>query len=583
MLTPIGSGWTLHCEDLPERLLMQTASSPKFHLPGTEELMAFADLIGDAPDETSVQDAPSGVPFALPALIPEDVTGEVTLSREIDFSSMSGDTAHLYFDMLCGQGSITLQSLPPRFSHPGVPAAEPVVLTRDFNCAPVVMDVSPMLLAGRRARLTLQFDAARPAGACGPLLLHTACCAQISCLTVTPDPAAKSLSLAAQVTCRQAGDYLLHACLGPAEAPASSDEAPPLRETGIRLAAGETKTIHMTMAADLPAFEPGKPYAAPGLKLWLYSVAPSGRKALCDTMVRMCGFPGEAPVYTLPLDDEDLRLPPESLLNTLADLHVPGVQLSAAAPDMLYRLLTRSGISAFHSARLSPEEKTKLLRYPCAAFSRSLTPDYPASDPVLSAWQLCGLVTYPRPADPDMLPAELLREAAGRETDPLAEDTQAVLAWLRAVSIRLRAEAMRQGKLRGALCAPGEYRQSDIAQAIRTALSPLHLSALPLCGAWWTGAHFSASLHAFIPRDVFSVDKSIRAVATLEDSEGGVIARTEFACAPWRSCTGLLNAMLPDTPCVLELVTRLYADEDVLEESTLPVYVGERCALEAAF
>ena len=79
------------------------------------------------------------------------------------------------------------------------------------------------------------------------------------------------------------------------------------------------------------------------------------------------------------------------------------------------------------------------------------------------------------------------------------------------------------------------------------------------------------------------MDKSIRACASLEDSEGNVIARTEFPCAPWRSGTGLLEAALPDTPCVLELVTRLYADEEILEESTMPVYVGARGALEAAF
>ena len=96
------------------------------------------------------------------------------------------------------------------------------------------------------------------------------------------------------------------------------------------------------------------------------------------------------------------------------------------------------------------------------------------------------------------------------------------------------------------------------------------------------GAHFSASLQAFIPRDAFPVDKSIRAVAALEDGEGNVIARTEFPCAPWRSGTGLLQAVLPDAPCVLELVTRLYADETILEESTMPVYVGARGVLEAA-
>lgn len=583
MLTPLLAGWTLSGDDLPDRLQVQETVSPGFSLPGTEALRAFADLIGDMPDETPMEDAPSGVPFALPAPIPDDVLGEVMLSREIDFGSMSGDAARLRFDMLCGQGSITLQSLPPRFSRPGAPAAEPLVLTCDFHGAPVALDVSPMLLAGRRARLTLRFGPERPAGVCGPVLLHTSDCAGISQLTVTPDASAHSLLLTARITAAQAGDYLLHAYLCPAAAPASPQEAPPVREIRFHLAKDETKSIHLTTEAVLPVFESGNPYEAPSVKLRLYRSSASGRKALCDTAVCLCGFPGEAPAYTLPLCREDLLLPPESLLDTLTGLHVPGVLLSAAAPDMLYRLLTRAGISALHSAALAPEKKAELQRYPCAAFSRSLSPDFPDADPSVSAWQLCGLVTYPRPADPDMLPAELLRDAAGREVDLLCEDTQAVLAWLRAVSVRLRAEAMRQGRLRGALCAPGEYKQSDIAEAIRTALSPLHLSALPLSGAWWTGAHFSASLQAFIPRSVFSVDKSIRAVAVLEDGEGRVIARTEFPCAPWRACTGLISASLPDAPCILELVTRLYADEDVLEESTLPVYVGERGALEMAF
>ena len=296
----------------------------------------------------------------------------------------------------------------------------------------------------------------------------------------------------------------------------------------------------------------------------------------------MCGLPGPAPAYHLPLDADDLRRPPEQLLDDLTALHVPGVRLPAAAPDTLYRLLTRAGISAVHGADIPPETRAHLLRYPCAVFERSLSAPR-AEDPVLSAWQLCGLVTSPRAADAGLLPAELLREAAGRELDPSQPDTQAVLSWLRAFSIRLRAEAMRQGKLTGALCAPGEARQPDVAQAIQTALSPLHLSALPLCGAWWTGAHFSASLRAFIPKDVLSADRALRAVATLEDAQGSALARAEFPCAPWRPNTGLLEAALPDAPCVLELVTRLYADDDVLEESTMPVYVGERGALEAAF
>ena len=40
---------------------------------------------------------------------------------------------------------------------------------------------------------------------------------------------------------------------------------------------------------------------------------------------------------------------------------------------------------------------------------------------------------------------------------------------------------------------------------------------------------------------------------------------------------------MPDTPCVLTLTCRLLSGDTVLEESTLPIYVGQRGPLEAAF
>lgn len=583
MFMPLHTAWRITGNHLPERLCPQDAPAPAFHLPGADALMAFADLIGIEQEEAPAAPAQEGAAFPLPALIPEDVPGEVLFTREIDFGILRGDVAQLHFDMLCGQGSVTVESLPPRFSHPGAPDTEAITLECPFHGEPATLDVTPLLLAHRRARITLRFDAPRPAGVCGPILLHTASCARISELNIAPDAAAAALSLSASVTAAQRGDYILRAVLLPSDPPASPEEAPPLHEVRFSLEAEESKTVQLTFSADIPTFVSGQPYLAPAVKAFLYTAGQRKGEFLCDSLTRMCGFPGAAPGYTLPLDADDLRQPPDALIKTLNDLHVPGVLLPAAAPDTFYRRLTRAGVSAVHSAGLSPRAKARLTRYPCAAFARSLYSSASEADPVLSAWQLCGLVTYPRAADPDLLPAELLGEAAGRQINLQAEDTQAVLAWLRAFAIRLRAEAMRQGKLTGPLCAPGEYRQRDVAEAIATALAPVHLSALPLCGAWWTGARFSAALRAFIPKDALSVDKSIRACAALEDGEGNVLARTEFPCAPWRSGTGLLEAALPDTPCVLELVTRLYADEEILEESTMPVYVGARGALEAAF
>ena len=317
------------------------------------------------------------------------------------------------------------------------------------------------------------------------------------------------------------------------------------------------------------------------MKIQLFEKTPSGTALTpCDSLLLLCGFPGEQQQNTLPLSASDCRCAPEALLERIRALHVNAVSLDAAASDPFYRLLTRSGVAVRHSAKTPESARARLVRYPCVTLDEALTPEE-ETDLSLSAWRLCGLTTYARPADPAMTPAELLGEAAGREIH--ADEYGDTLAWLRAVSIRLRAEAIRQGRLSGPYCGRDEWNHPDIAQAIATALSPLHLSALPLCGAWWTGSRFSASLAAFIPRETFSADKSFRVEAVLEDENGAVIARTEFPIAPWRQNTGLLNATLPEKPSVLELTTRLYADDEVLEESVLPVYVGERGPLQAAF
>ena len=46
---------------------------------------------------------------------------------------------------------------------------------------------------------------------------------------------------------------------------------------------------------------------------------------------------------------------------------------------------------------------------------------------------------------------------------------------------------------------------------------------------------------------------------------------------------GVIEAQLPDVPCTLELTCRLLAGETAVETHALPVYVGERGPLEAAF
>lgn len=585
MALPLHASWTLLADALPERLQPAGEPSAAFRLPGADALGEFAELLGYAPDEPDpcAGSAPEGVSFALPALIPEDVPGKVVLTREIDFGQLSGNRAFLSFDMLCGQGEAALESLPPRFCGDGMPQGERIALSAAFQGGPLTLDVTAALHAHKRCRLTLRFDAPRPAGVCGPVILRTVTAAMLKHAVLKPQSSERLLTLCAEIAAIQTGDYVLRAQLCPAEPSEVLQTAPAAHEVSFHLDAGNTKTVHLSMEAACGRFVPGKVYAAPALKLWLSrQFFPGKSRVPCDGMTLLCGMPGEAPQSFLPLAAADCLQPPEALTKQLLDLHVPAVSLPCAAPDILYRHLTRAGIGVRQTAPKEAHEQ--LCRYPCVTLDDALsTRAFEESEPVLSAWRLCGLVTYPRAAAPDLTAADMLREAAGREIDPAAPDVQEVLAWLRAFSIRLRAEAIRQGRLHGAYCAPGERHEPDAMQALQTALAPLHLSALPLCGAWWTLSHFSASLHAFIPEGAYERGAALRAEAVLEDAQGKTLARAEFSCPAKGGPLGLIEAQLPDTPGVLELITRLYADGELIEESTMPVYIGERGPLEAAF
>ena len=117
--------------------------------------------------------------------------------------------------------------------------------------------------------------------------------------------------------------------------------------------------------------------------------------------------------------------------------------------------------------------------------------------------------------------------------------------------------------------------------ALKTAFAPVHLSVLPLSGAWWTQTHFSASLEAFMPK-LSVIDDDIQVLCVLEDDDGTELAKVS---AKRRSggYVGVIEAKLPDKPCVLTLRCMMIQDEKTLEETMLPVYVGERGVLEAAF
>ena len=579
MNSPMMRGWTLTADALPERLLDAQPKSFAFRLPGADALAEFADLIsGDSPETEPAQaeDAPSA-PFPLPALLPQDVNGPASLSCIIDFGAHAGDSASLLIDSVCGSGEVMLSFLP----RPGEKEEEDVHLS-SFTDGPLALDLTAALQRRRRCRIALRFDARRPAGVCGAVMLRVTRHAAMGDVTIRPNSALRTLTIKTNVTAARAGDYLLRAQLCPFKAPDCEENVPPIREVTLSLRAGESRPVQVAMEANLPPFAPGKPYEAPALKAELYTRLPSGRRgALCDARILACGYPGNAPDAFLPLNKEDLLLPADELVERLRAIHVRAVSLPVPAPDLLCLEAMRAGIAIRQTMETPPDARDRLLRWPCITLDEAFT-HRPVhnSDPILSAWQLGGLVTFPRTADPDMTPGDMLLDTAGHEVNTEDENTQAVLAWLRAVSVRLRTEAIRQGQLTGAYCAPGEWNAPDVAEAIKTALAPLHLSVLPLCGAWWTCSRFSASLRAFIPegRD----RANLRAEAVLEDAQGETLARAEFPCAQKADALTLLETVLPDHACVLEITARLWDGETIIEESTLPVYVGGRGVLEAA-
>lgn len=552
--------FTLTADVLPERLL-DARGEEGFTLPGADALAAFADLLGDkqaeAPDAGETQSATLDVP----ALIPQDVEGGFTLSREIDFGALAGDRAVLRLAMVCGRGEALL-------SDPARPGDAPRRLCR-FGDGPLALDLTGALESQKRLRFSLRFDATRPAGLPAPAMLCVATDAALGEVILRPAPA-RLLSLDVPVTALRAGEYQLTATPCPATAPDAAD-APPARAVTLRLDAGKTQHAQLSMNAAGEAFAPGRPYAAPTVKLTLRR---AGAKSPCDERALLYGYPGAPATSWLPLTPRECLLPPQTLLDRLAKAHVASVLLPVAAPDALYIALTRAGIAVRQIA--AEEEQPRLARFPCITHAQAGRAETP--DPALSAWQLCGMTAYPRTPDPGMTPAELLDEAAGKHID--TGRAAEVLAWLRAVRVRLHAEAVRQGRAEGALCAPDEWNQPDILDALRTALAPTHLSALPLYGAWWTGTHFSASVQAFVQA---GETRALRAVASLEDAQGNVLAQLDAPCPAQGGTPGLLEARLPDAPCVLELTCRLLDGESLVETHALPVYVGERGPLEAAF
>lgn len=565
MLRPLLADWRIRADALPERLLGAPGEAG-FTLPGAQELAQFADLLGgDSPSETPA--AQQSAPFPLPATIPDDVPGEVALAQEIDFGTLEAHHAELRIEQLTGRGRVLLgDALLAAFDS----ASDP--------CSALAVDLSDALRRGRRETIAIVFDETRPAGVRGAVMLHASLHARLAQATLTPDAAQQTMTASVRIAAETGGTYALLMQYAP---PAPPQEPVPARRITLTLAEGESKSAQIAMSVPGESFHPGRPYHAGAIKLLLChhpesrAAAPDSVLCPCDSMTLLCGYPGPAPRAHVPLLPAACAQP--DIVERLTDMHIPGVLLASPAPEEFYRAMTRAGIGVIQECDPEDPLRARLAHMPCVAFAPAGQEAAPSL--AASAWQLGGMTGYVRAVDPALTDGELLAEAAGRRLDPQDGGVRGTLAWLRAVLIRQRAEAARQGRYVGALCAPGEADQPDIEDAIRTALAPMHLSALPLCGAWWTGARFSASLTAFIPagRTGFS------ALAVLEDGEGRELARLHAPCREGGGYIGVLEAALPDHPCVLEMTTRLLDHDKIIEESTTPVYVGERGPLEAAF
>ena len=383
------------------------------------------------------------------------------------------------------------------------------------------------LHAGRRQTLRLCFDASRPAG----VLRARAACA---------------------------------------------GEALPVHDLPVLLTSGEPQTVEMTLPLPGKPFIPGQPADGPSLRVQL--LTPGRHGALCDELTLLCGYSGAPAKYDIPLLPAEC-LDPDALLARIGRLRLPGVRLDVPAPDAFYRAMTLSGVSVLHPFA-TQALRERLARHACVVFGDAPLPRM-RSLPALDAWLLCGLTACPRTPPADATPAELLLEAAGRELDAQSPNIAAVLLWLRAIRTRLLAEAARQGRFSGALCPPGVWQDEDVFAALQTALAPTHLSVLPLCGAWFAGSAFSASVSAFV--DARDADDGLIARAWLEDDDGRRLATLKRPCPPRGGEIGILECALPNNACVLTLCASLSKGAEIIEQSQIPVYVGVNGMLEAAF
>lgn len=583
MIRPLLASWRIRADELPDRLLDMERPAPAFSLPGAASLAGFFGMLdieeGEAAPvmpEAEYEDAP----FPLPAMLPDDVPGCAELFLEIDFGELPGDRAVLTFDEILGSGSILVGDTQIASFGGAACAKEPSNLTA-APCA-LAVDMTDALRRGRKETLTIRFTDARPAGIPGPVFLRMTRDGYLSDLCVLPASAARTMTVSADVRAVREGQYVLRVSPQP-EQPGLP--VPPAREMAISLNPLECRKCRMTFSMPGSTFTPGSPYRYAALRVELLYM--KGTSAYpCDSALIAAGYTGRPAPFFLPLSPQDIKVDCETLIHQLSSMHILCVGLTVPAADCFYLAASRAGIGVHQYLPADHPSGARLARHPC--LSLDPLPSAPfACSPEEDAWQLCGVTGMARTPDPGLTPADLLHETTGRALDPADEGVKRVLSWLSAVAVRLRAEAARQNRFAGALCAPGQLAQPDVAGALQTAFAPMHLSALPLLGAWWSGTRFSAALEAFVADDAAAQHRQLTASAVLEDDEGNALARIDRPFVPRSggkgAPIGVIDAVLPDEACVLTLTCRLMDGDTLLEESSLPIYVGLRGPLEAAF
>ena len=495
--------------------------------------------------------------FTLPAAIPADVSGTVELAVELDFGTLCADDAELTLELVRGKGRVLADDMPLcAFQNPKDGFLR-VPLTRALH-------------AGRRQTIRLCFDVSRPAGVLGPVNLHLMTCARLRDIVLLPDAKTQTVRLRATLAAMETGRYVLRARA------ACKGDAWPVHDLPISLTAGEPQTVEMTLPLPGKPFVPGQPADGPSICVQLLRQGRNG--ALCDETTLLCGYSGQPASYDIPLLPSEC-LDPDALLARIGRMRLFGVRLDAPAPDCFYRTMTLAGVSVLHPFA-TEAMRERLAHHACVCFGDAPLPRM-RNLPALDAWLLCGLTACPRTPPADATPAELLFEAAGCELDAQSPNIAAVLLWLRAVRVRLLAEAARQNRFSGALCPPGVWRDEDVFAALQTALAPTHVSALPLCGAWFAGSAFSAAVCAFVDEQDAGGDLIVR--VWLEDDDGKRLATLKRPCPPRGGEIGLLTCTLPNEACVLTLFAALAKGSETIEQSQIPVYVGVKGMLEAAF